>query len=230
MFVGHYSAALAAKAAEPRAPLWTYVIGCQLLDFAWAGFVMAGVEKVRVDPGLPGSSLDLYHMPWTHSLPGALVWSVAGALVVRFVMRLPARAAAFVGLVVLSHWVLDLLVHRPDLELWLGGPKVGFALWNQPVLEQAIEIGLLAVAAVFWTGWRVRVGRRAWPAAAFIAFLVTLQIVGMGGPSGANPLIMGAMTLFAYLLAAAGAWLAERGPPDAKLNLGDGLPATAVRA
>ena len=72
MFVGHYSAALAAKAAEPRAPLWAYVIGCQLLDVAWAGLVAAGVEKVRIDPSLPGSSLDLYHMPWTHSLPGAL--------------------------------------------------------------------------------------------------------------------------------------------------------------
>ena len=230
MFVGHYSAALAAKAAEPRAPLWTYVVGCQLLDFAWAGFVMAGVEKVRVDPSLPGSSLDLYQMPWTHSLPGALAWSVAAALLVRFALRLPPRAALFVGLTVFSHWVLDLLVHRPDLELWFGGPKVGFALWNQPVLEQAVEVGLLAVAAVFWTAWRIRVGRRAWPAAAFIAVLIALQIAGMGGPSGADPLTMGAMALLAYLLATGAAWLAERGPPDAQLDRGDGLPATSVRA
>jgi hypothetical protein len=226
MFVGHYSAALAAKSAEPRAPLWTYVIGCQLLDFAWAGFVMTGVEKVRVDPSLPGSPLDLYDMPFTHSLPGALVWSVAGALAVRFALRLPVRAAVFVGLTVFSHWLLDLAVHRPDLELWFGGAKVGFGLWNHPVQEQAVEIGLLAVAAVFWTGWRIRVGRPAWPAAAFIAFLVALQIVGMGGPNSPDPVMMGAMTLFAYLLAAAGAWLAERGPVD----VADRLPATSVRA
>src|SRR5258705_8017886 len=108
MFVGHYSAALAAKAAEPRAPLWTYVIGCQLLDVGWSTLIITGVEKVRVDPSLPGSSLVLYDMPWTHSLPGALAWSLAGALAVRWALKLPWRAAAFVGMVVFSHWVLDL--------------------------------------------------------------------------------------------------------------------------
>ncbi|HZZ32665.1 MAG TPA: hypothetical protein VFE10_11815 [Phenylobacterium sp.] len=239
MFAGHYSAALAAKAAEPRAPLWTYMIGCQLLDVAWAGFVMAGVEKVRIDPSLPGSPLDLYDMPFTHSLPGALAWSMAGALVVRFAMRLPVRAAVFVGLTVFSHWVLDLIVHRPDLELGFGGYKAGLALWNHPLSEQAVEIGLLAVAAVFWTAWRLRVGRRAWPAALFVAFLVILQIIGIGGSDSPHSshgapsidtLAMGATALLAYLLAAGAAWLAERGVPDASLDAADRLPATPVRA
>ncbi|HEY2750302.1 hypothetical protein [Phenylobacterium sp.] len=63
MFVGHYSAALAAKAAEPRAPLWSYVVGCELLDVGWATLILAGVEKARVDPTLPGSPLVLHHMP-----------------------------------------------------------------------------------------------------------------------------------------------------------------------
>jgi len=180
MFVGHYSAALAAKAAEPRAPLWTYVIGCQLLDVAWSGLVMAGVEKLRIDPSLPGSSLDLYQMPWTHSLPGALAWSAAAAIVVRLVMKLPVRAAVFVGLAVFSHWILDLAVHRPDLELWFGGTKVGLGLWNYPVPEEALEIGLLAVAGVSWAGWRVRDGRKVWPAGVFLTVLVALQIYAMG--------------------------------------------------
>ena len=74
MFVGHYAAALAAKAAEPRAPLWALVGGCQLLDLGWSGLVMAGIEKVRIDPALPGSNLDLYYMPFTHGLPAALAW------------------------------------------------------------------------------------------------------------------------------------------------------------
>ena len=117
MFVGHYSAALAAKAAEPRAPLWTYVIGCQLLDVGWSALVMTGAERMSIDPSLPGSSLVLEHMPWTHSLPSAVLWSLAAALAVRFAMKLPVRACVFVGLVVFSHWLGDLLVHRPDLEL-----------------------------------------------------------------------------------------------------------------
>jgi hypothetical protein len=215
MFVGHYSAALAAKAAEPRAPLWTYVIGCQLLDIAWAAFLTVGVEKVRIDPNLPGSSLDLYQMPWTHSLPGALAWSVAAAIAVRLVMKLPVRAALFVGLAVFSHWVLDLAVHRPDLLLWPAGPKVGLGLWNFPVPEEALEMGLLAVAGVFWAGWRVRDGRRVWPAAVFLSLLVALQIYAAipSGPSpnGDDPMTLGLTGLAAYLAVGFIAWLVEHG-------------------
>ena len=202
MFVGHYSAALAAKAAEPRAPLWSYVIGCQLLDVGWAGFIMTGVEKARLDPSLPGSPLVLYDMPFTHSLPGALVWSVGGALLARLALKLPWRAAVFIGLAVFSHWIADLLVHRPDLALWAGGPKVGLGLWNAPVAEQA----------VFWTGWRVREGRSVWPAGLFLAFLTALQIYALSAPEGGGPIQMGAVTLAAYLVVAFVAWLAERGP------------------
>jgi hypothetical protein len=226
MFVGHYSASLAAKAAEPRAPLWTYVIAAQFMDVGWSGLVAAGVEKVRVDPNLPGSDLDLYYMPWTHSLPGALAWSLAGGLLARFVLKLPARAAALVGAVVFSHWLLDLLVHRPDLALWPDGPKLGLGLWNAPVVEQAVEIGLLAVAGAWWVGERVREGRRIWPATAFLAGLVALQIVGMLMPPGGDPVQMGVTTLAAYFVVAAFAWLIDRRPVDAA----ERLPAAASRA
>src|SRR5215204_6744175 len=117
MFVGHYSASLAAKVVEPRAPLWSYFIASQLLDIAWGAFVILGIEKVRVDRGLPGSVFDLYYMPWTHSLLAAIVWSIAGALMFKKLLQLPSRAAVFIGLVVFSHWVLDVVVHRPDLLL-----------------------------------------------------------------------------------------------------------------
>jgi membrane-bound metal-dependent hydrolase YbcI (DUF457 family) len=226
MFVGHYSAALAAKAAEPRAPLWTYVIGCQLLDVGWSVLVMTGTERLSFDPSLPGSSLVLEHMPWTHSLPAALLWSLATALAVRFAMKLPVRACVFVGLVVFSHWLADLLVHRPDLELWFGGTKVGFALWNYPVPEQAIEIGLLAVAGAFWAGWRVRAGRRVWPAALFLALLVAVQIIAMLMPPGGGTTQMGITALAVYLALGGVAWLVERGPSD----VADGLPASTAQA
>jgi len=214
MFVGHYAAALAAKGAEPRAPLWTYVIGCQLLDVGWAGLVAAGVERVHVDTTLPGSPLVLEYMPFTHSLPGSLLWSLGGALLARLVLRLPWRAAVFVGLAVFSHWLADFLVHRPDLELWFGGQKVGLGLWNYPVPEQALEMGLLAAGAVAW-GWRRGVeGQGPWPAVGFVLFLLALQIVAMLTPSGGDKVSMGAMTLGVYLLAGVMAWLADRGRPS----------------
>ncbi len=215
MFVGHYAAALAAKGAEPRAPLWTYVIGAQLIDIGWSGLVMVGVERVSFDPKLPGSALVLEHMPWTHSLPAALIWAVGAAILVRWALKLPWAAAGMVGLVVFSHWLGDLLVHRPDLELWFGGPKVGFALWNYPVPEQALEMGLLAVGAAWW-GWRRGQERRsAWPALVFVGLLMGLQILAMVMPGGAvgDPVSMGRTALLAYFVAGGLAWLADRGQP-----------------
>jgi hypothetical protein len=211
MFVGHYAAALAAKAAEPRAPLWAYVAGCQLLDIGWSGLVMAGMEKVRVDPSLPGSPLVLYHMPYTHGLPAALGWSVVAGLVAKPVLRLPWSAAAMVGATVFSHWLADLLVHRPDLELFPHGPMAGLGFWNYPIAEMALEMGLVAIAGAAWTASRKSQGRTAWPAVVFLAALTAVQILSslLGGSGGSdNPIATGAVALSVYLtLALIAAWV-----------------------
>ncbi len=218
MFVGHYSASLAAKAIEPRAPLWSYCIASQLLDVGWSVFVMVGIEKARVDPQLPGSVFDLYYMPWTHSLPAALVWSVAGAMIFKRILRLPTRAAVFIGFAVFSHWVLDLVVHRPDLLLYPGGPKVGLGLWNYPVLEEAIEMGLVAIATVWWAASLIRGRKAEWRAGALIALMTALQAFVIVNPPSGSHVMIGAMVLAAYLVVAAGAWWAERAPGHALIQ------------
>ncbi len=188
MFVGHYAAAFAAKAIEPKAPMWTLAAAAQLVDIGWSAFIIAGVERASVDPSLPGSTLVLYDMPWTHSLPAVLAWSIGAALLAKLFLHLPIWASVIVGFTVFSHWLLDLLVHRPDLELWPGGDKVGFGLWNYPVPEQAVEMGLVAICGAVWIASRKTLGRFAWPAIAFIAFLVALQIVAMLSPQPAGEL------------------------------------------
>ena len=202
MFVGHYAAAMAAKAIEPKAPMWTLVGAAQLVDIGWSAFIIAGIERASVDPSLPGSALVLEHMPWTHSLPMALVWSVGAAILVKLILRLPIWASAVVGLTVFSHWGLDWLVHRPDLELWIGGPRVGLALWNYPVPEQALEIGLIALCGGAWIASRKSLGRYAWPAIAFMGFLIVLQVVAMLSPQPTGPLQAqsGIMILAIYLV------------------------------
>lgn len=209
MFVGHYAAAFAAKVVEPRAPLWTYVLGAQLIDVAWGGLVVAGVEKLSFDPSLPGSPLVLEHMPFTHSLPAAILWGVTAAIACRFLLKLPGRASTFVGIVVFSHWLLDLLVHRPDLELWFGGSKVGFGLWNRPVQEQAVEIGLLGLTAAAWM-WTVGKARRsALPGLILIAALLGVQLIGMmTQPASVSE--FGGMAVGTYLAVALLAWAIER--------------------
>lgn len=202
MFVGHYAAAFAAKAIEPKAPMWTLAAAAQLVDIGWSAFIIAGIERASVDPSLPGSSLILEHMPWTHSLPMAIAWGIGAALLVKLLVRLPTWASIVVGVTVFSHWVLDLIVHRPDLELWIGGEKVGLGLWNYPVPEQAVEIGLLAITGAAWVASRKTLGRLAWPAIAFIGFLVALQIVAMLSPQPAGPLEAqsGILILVIYLV------------------------------
>jgi membrane-bound metal-dependent hydrolase YbcI (DUF457 family) len=203
MFVGHYAAAFAAKAAEPKAPLWALVAGAQLIDIAWGVLIISGAEHGRIDPSLPGNSLVLEHMPYTHSLPAVIAWAALAALFSKYVLRLSGRVALVIAAVVASHWFLDLLVHRPDLELFPNGPKVGLALWNLAVPEQAVEIGLLAITGVFWSAQRVRSGDAAWPAAAFIALLLAIQIVSVLLPQQAADSIAetGPIALGVFVLA-----------------------------
>ena len=214
MFVGHYAAALAAKAAEPRAPLWTYVAGCQLLDIGWSSLLMGGVEKMRIDPALPGSPLDLYYMPFTHSLPAALAWSAAATVVSKPALKLPWSASLMIGAVVFSHWIADFLVHRPDLELFPHGAKVGLGFWNFPLPEMALEMGLVAITGAAWTARRKAQGLSAWPAVAFLTVLTAVQILSsmLGGSSGSpDPVATGAMALGVYLIITLVAVFVDRG-------------------
>lgn len=145
MFIGHYGPSFACKAWKPVVPLWVLFVAVQLVDIVWAVLVLLGIEKVRIVPGVTATNpFDLYYMPFTHSLPGAIFWSVGAAVVYRAVA--PAQkwtAAAIVGGAVFSHWVLDLVVHRPDLPLYDDAYKVGFGLWNYPAIAFLLEIALL---------------------------------------------------------------------------------------
>lgn len=146
MFVGHYGVSFAAKRAAPAIPLWVLFVAVQLLDVFWAPLVLLGIEKVRIVPGITASNpLDLYYMPYTHSLLAALLWSAGAFLVYRLLAPRgdAGRAALVVALAVFSHWVLDFLVHRPDLPLYDNTAKVGLGLWNFPAVAFVLEAGLL---------------------------------------------------------------------------------------
>ena len=145
MFIGHYGPSFAIKAWKKTIPLWILFLAVQLVDIFWSIFVLLGIEKVRIVPGITATNpLDLYYMPYTHSLLGAAVWSVIAALAYRLFARLDGwLAAAIVGAAVFSHWILDLIVHRPDLPLYDDSYKVGLGLWNYPALAFALEIALL---------------------------------------------------------------------------------------
>jgi hypothetical protein len=145
MFIGHYGPSFACKAWKPAIPLWVLFLAVQLVDIVWSVLVLFGIEKVRIVPGFTATNpLDLYYMPYTHSLPGAALWSVGTAVVYRAIA--PAQkwtAAVIVGAAVFSHWILDLVVHRPDLPLYDDAYKVGLGLWDYPTIAFILEIALL---------------------------------------------------------------------------------------
>src|SRR5206468_6347870 len=146
MFVGDCSVAFAVRTERNQIPLWVLFVAVQLLDFLWAPFVLLGIEKVRMVPGITATNaLDLYYMPYTHSLVGALFWSAAAFGIYKIGWRktVSNAAALLVGFAVFSHWLLDLIVHRPDLAIYDDTLKVGFGLWNHRGLEFGLEIALL---------------------------------------------------------------------------------------
>jgi hypothetical protein len=142
MFIGHWAPALIA-ATRPKAPgLAVLFVAGQLVDWAFFGFVLLGWEHLRFTPGISAMNpMDLYHMPYTHSLLGSAVFAGAfGALLQALTKN---RTAALLGAaVVLSHWFLDLLVHVPDLTLAGSPPKLGLGLWNHPLIEIPLELAL----------------------------------------------------------------------------------------
>jgi len=177
MFVGHYSVAFAVRTPRNKIPLWVLFVAVQLLDFLWAPFVLLGIEKVRFVPGITATNaLDLYYTPYTHSLIGALFWSAIAFAIYKIGWRNIASnsAALLVGFAVFSHWLLDLIVHRPDLPIYDDTLKVGFGLWNYRGLEFVVEIGILVFGAVLYLKHNGAIARKI-GIIIFVAALVLIQ-------------------------------------------------------
>ena len=143
MFVGHLAVALGAKKVEPGVPLGATVAAAFGLDLIWPILLLLGVETVRVNPGDTAfTSLAFDSYPWSHSLLTVVVWSGLVGFLGRRVFG-SWRAGMVLGGLVLSHWVLDFVTHRPDLPLWPGGPLVGLGLWNSIPGTILVEASLL---------------------------------------------------------------------------------------
>jgi hypothetical protein len=166
MLIGHYAPALLLKTRTPKLPLWALFIAVEVLDYLWSAFVLTGLERMRFIPGFNASNgLDLYDMPYSHSLVATFGWSLlAFGVTVFWLRRQPGRwgygLAIAVG--VASHFLLDLVVHVRDLPLaGTGSFKLGFGLWNDRPLALLVETGLFvgSVLALTFSGdWRKRRG------------------------------------------------------------------------
>jgi len=185
MFIGHYGLSLAAKRLAPRVSLGVLVAAAQLVDLIWPVLLLLGIERASIVPNAnPFLRLSFDWYPWTHSLLMGIVWgAIAGGAYAA--LRRDRAGGTIVGLLVVSHWVLDLVVHTPDLPIYPGGPRVGFGLWHSVTATMVVEaVMLVAGIAVYARTTRAtdRIGR--WAVWAFVAFLVLLYV---GNATGATP-------------------------------------------
>lgn len=200
MFIGHYGVSFAAKKSAPELPLWLLFLAVQWLDVMWAPLVLLGIEKVRIVPGFTKTNpLDLYFMPYTHSLVAAVLWSAGAFAIYRLLRgRVSQKAAVVLALAVFSHWVLDFIVHIPDLPLYDNTAKVGLGLWNRPVVALALEVGILFGGMYVYFGSAA--GARRVPLIAFGTIMFAVQAVVFFGPPPAGGAAAAATALVAYAL------------------------------
>jgi hypothetical protein len=213
MFIGHFALGLAAKRIEPRLSLGILLAAPQALDLLWPIFVLAGVEHVEVAPGDTAfTPLTFTSYPWSHSLVMSIAWSVAFALFVRW-RGASWRASAVAGVLVVSHWLLDFVSHRPDMPLWPYGPRVGLGLWRSVPATLIVEIAMYAAGVVLYarsTHANDRTGKLAF--GALVAFLFVVYVANVLGPPPPSAKAVAASALALWLIPLWGAWIERHRP------------------
>lgn len=209
MFIGHFAPAFVAAAVSPQSPrLGTLFVAAQLVDWGFFALALVGVEKLRVDPQASVMvPLDLYHMPFTHSLIGTVIWAL-GCLAVIAILQRNLFAGMLAGVVVVSHWLLDWVVHVPDLTIDGNAPKFGLGLWNFPWIAMPLELGLTLGAFAFYVR---RTRGPAGPPLVLLAVMLLLQAINWFAPhaESAGPfLYLQALIAFGILTALA-IWVGE---------------------
>jgi hypothetical protein len=216
MFIGHFALGLGSKRLAPGVSLGALFLACQWADLLWPTLVMAGVESFTIRPGITAvTPLDFQYYPWSHSLLALLVWGAVLAVVYRAVTRSPLRGAIVLGALVVSHWVLDVIVHRPDLPLAPGGSlRLGLGLWNSLPATLAVEFGLYAAGV--WSYWRATEARDRVGSVGFWALVIFLALIEVANVLGPPPPSVGAVTASAeamWLLVAWGYWVDRHREP-----------------
>ena len=208
MFIGHFAVGFAAKRFAPRTSLGWLLAAPMFLDLIWPLFVLAGVEVVRIEPGnTVFTPLEFVSYPWSHSLLMTLVWAALLAGVYHWKARYgPGTVAIALG--VASHWLLDVVSHRPDMPLAPGlATKVGLGLWNHVAATVAVEVVMLvAGVALYISATKPATRAGSWGFWAFLALLGFLYAGAVRGDPPPNVTVLVLSALSAWLAVWWAAW------------------------
>ncbi len=210
MFIGHFALALGAKKFVPKVSLGTTFMAVQFLDLLWPAFLLIGIEKVKIEPGNTAfTPLNFIHYPFSHSLVNATVWAMLFATVFYFI-RKDLRSAMIIAALVISHWFLDLLTHRPDLPIlpWSDW-KVGLGLWNNVALTLATEVGLFVAGIYFFITNTVLDKKHKIIFWSLITFLLVVYVMNLFGPPPPSEAAISYAGFSLWLLVAWAYWADE---------------------
>lgn len=208
MFIGHYGVGFASGKASKNVSLGTLFMAAQWLDLVWPIFLVLNIEHVAIHPGdTKMTPLNFDYYPFSHSLLFVMIWSVLFGLVY-YIFRRNLKNSIILALLVLSHWVLDLFVHRPDLALYPGGPFEGLGLWNYPAIEIILEFLIYVLGIVMYiitTKPKDKIGTYSlW---GLIILLVLFHIMNLTGPPPPDEKMIGYASLSLWLIVLWAYWI-----------------------
>lgn len=219
MFIGHFALGFGAKKAAPEVSLGTLFLACQFADLLWPTLVLTGIESVEVQPGnTVVTPLNFTHYPYSHSLVALLGWAVLGTLGYLAFHRSQIKAALTLGALVLSHWVLDVFSHRPDMPITLAGTqRLGIGLWNSLPGTITVELSLFLVGAGLYARATEAADRKGgigfW---ALAAFLLVADFANMFGPPPPSALAVAWSAQAIWFLVVWGYWIDRHRRPRSK--------------
>lgn len=209
MFIGHFAVAFAAKKATPKTSLGTLLLAAELPDLLWPVFLLLGLEHAVISPPVRGVTPILFlDYPLSHSLAADVGWGLVLAGLY-LIFRKDRRGAIWLWLLVISHWVLDVISHRPDLPLWPGSRTLlGLGLWNSRVATLTVELAIFVVGVELYSHFtRPRDRRGAVTLWSFVALVTVIYLAGAFGPPPPNIKAVAYAGLGTYLFVAWGYWI-----------------------
>ena len=212
MFIGHFALGFAAKRATPRVPLVTLFAAAQLADLLWPFFLIAGVEQVRIAPGDTAfTPLTFVSYPYSHSLALLAVWGAAFGVAYAKAARGTTRELAILAALVVSHWVLDFVTHRPDMPIYPGGPRYGLGLWNSIPATVVIEAAMFVIGfAIYMRATRARDRAGRWGIAGLAGLLFVGYLANVGGSAPPSVAALAVVAIVGAALILALTWWADR--------------------
>ena len=209
MFIGHFGVGFGAKKIDPRPSLGTFFLAAQFADLLWPFLLILGIEKVEIKPGISAMNpFDFVYYPFTHSLLFIIIWGILFGTVY-FFFKKNIKSAVLLGVLVVSHWVLDLIVHIPDLPLYPGSSvKVGFGLWNSIAATVIVE-GLIFLGGVYlyFKSTKAKNKKGTFALWGLVIFLILVYVMNIIGPPPDSAQAIGYVGLSQWLIIAWGYWI-----------------------